>query len=243
MTLHRLVQIVRAKLGGVIDISDEYLNWLYFANAGMLHRGNLYSMDLALKNLPSNATVVEIGSFCGLSTNVITHFLARHGRSNRFVCCDPWRFEGATPGTTLGNSTVRHDEYRVLVRESFVRNVQLFSRDRLPHPVEMDSTAFFAAWAEGRIVVDVFGREVPLGGPLAFAFIDGDHTYDGARRDFEGCDRFLEPNGHLLFDDSADGSPFGVPRVVREVLAGGRYRLAARNPNIMVQKIRSAGPV
>lgn len=52
-------------------VSDEYISWLSFANAGMLHAGNIYTMNYAIENLPSNSPVLEIGIFCGLSTYVI----------------------------------------------------------------------------------------------------------------------------------------------------------------------------
>jgi hypothetical protein len=58
----------------MIDISDDYINWLSFANSGMLHRGNLYCFDYAIEHLPTEAPIIEIGSFCGLSANVITYY-------------------------------------------------------------------------------------------------------------------------------------------------------------------------
>lgn len=50
--LRRLVSAVRQRLGGTIDASNEYLNWLCFANAGMQQRGNLHSFDMAIRRLP-----------------------------------------------------------------------------------------------------------------------------------------------------------------------------------------------
>ena len=44
-----------------IDISEEYIDWLCFANAGMLSRGNLYCFDYAMRHLPTEDPVVEIG--------------------------------------------------------------------------------------------------------------------------------------------------------------------------------------
>ena len=49
---------------------------------------------------------------------------------------------------------------------------------------------------------DVFGRSFQLGGPISFCYIDGNHTDDLAKRDFENCDRYLEKGGFVLFDDS-----------------------------------------
>jgi len=69
-------------------LKDEYLSWLCFANAGMLDAGNIYAMDIAVQNLPSDSPVVEIGSFCGLSANVISYLLRKHGKANNMMSCD-----------------------------------------------------------------------------------------------------------------------------------------------------------
>lgn len=219
-----------------IDISDEYVNWLCFANAGMLQRGNLYCFDYALGHLPSAAPLVEIGSFCGLSTNLLTYYKQKHGVTNPLITCDRWAFEGAHDGSNLGASSVPHAEYRTFVKETYIRNVRMFSRDDLPFTVEMFSDEFFEAWRAGRAETDVLGRPIKLGGPISFCFIDGNHTYEFARRDFEHTDEYLERGGFILFDDSADGSGWEVCEVVREVASSGRYELVMKNPNYFFRK-------
>ncbi|QQS49022.1 MAG: class I SAM-dependent methyltransferase [Acidobacteriota bacterium] len=221
----------------IIDISDDYINWLCFANAGMLDRGNLYCFDYAIRNLPPDSSIVEIGSFSGLSTNVITRYKGLHGVKSPIFTCDKWEFEGAEGGGSLAGSSITHAEYRQFVRENFIRNVRMFSRNDLPHTIELFSDDFFAAWSRERELTDVFGRSVRLGGPIGFCYIDGNHSYDFARRDFENCDRFLVNGGFILFDDSADGSGWEVCRVVAEVLQSGRYHLIAKNPNYFFRKI------
>ena len=103
-SVNKLAGRVLRKAARIIDppetrkinlINDEYIKWLCFANAGMLERGNLYSIDYAIGHLPSAAPILEIGSFCGLSANVITHFKRKHGASNPLITCDKWEFEGA----------------------------------------------------------------------------------------------------------------------------------------------------
>ena len=219
-----------------IDISDAYVNWLCFANAGMLQRGNLYCFDYALGHLPSGAPLVEIGSFCGLSTNLLTYYKQKHGVTNPLITCDRWFFEGAQDDSSVGASRISHAEYRAFVKETYIRNVGMFSRDDLPFTVEMFSDEFFEAWRAGRAETDVLGRPVKLGGPISFCFIDGNHSYEFARRDFEHTDEFLERGGFLLFDDSADGSGWEVCEVVKEVEAAGRYELVAKNPNYFFRK-------
>ncbi len=229
----------RITAGPVTPLSSEYINWLTFANPGMLDRGNIDCMDYAIRHLPGGAPIVEIGSFCGLSTNVLAYLKEKHNVRNALITCDRWIFEGAENGGPLGDSsTVTHDDYRSFVRESFLRNVRMFSRADLPFTIELFSDEFFDAWAGNSRRRDVFGREVTLGGPMGFCYIDGNHTYDFARRDFENCDRYLEPGGFLLFDDSADDSEWGVRRVVREVAGSGRYRLVAKKPNYFFQKLK-----
>jgi hypothetical protein len=217
--------------------ADEYIDWLCFANAGMLDRGNLFCLDHAIRNLPSDAPVVEIGSFCGLSTNVMTHYLSKAGRSNALLTCEPWTFEGATQADApLGKSSIRHSEYRAFVRDAYLRNISFFSRARLPYTVECDSDRFFEGWRRGDSVRDVLGRDVKLGGPISLAYIDGNHTYECARRDFENCHAHIERGGFILFDDSADGSGWEVCRVVREAVKDGMYEVALRNPNYLLKK-------
>ena len=220
-----------------IYLEDEFITWLKFANAGMLEPGNLHLMDYAISQCPSDAPILEIGSFCGLSTNVLRHFLRKHHSNNRLFTCDKWEFENRN-GTHIRSSKVTFDDYRTFVRDSFIRNVRMFSQDDLPFTIEALSKQFFDLWERNQLVSDIFARPVRLGGPLSFCYIDGDHTYEGAKIDFEGCDKLLERGGFLLFDDSAL-KHFGVSQLMPEIEEDSRYRLIARNPNHLFQKIGS----
>jgi hypothetical protein len=191
-----------------------------------------------MKQLPSAAPILEIGSFCGPSANVLTHYKKKHAMKNRLVTCDKWEFENAGKGSDrVGSSAVLFSDYRAFVRDSFLRNARLFSGNDLPFTMEMMSNEFFTAWREGKAVQDVFGRPMTLGGPISFCYIDGDHTYGGAKKDFLNYDAFLEKGGFLLFDDSTVAN-FGVRDLIPEVAATGRYKLVATNPNHLFQKTR-----
>jgi hypothetical protein len=151
--------------------------------------------------------------------------------------CDRWQYEGYHEGEPFPESrSITQDEFRAFVMETFRRNVRFFSRDDLPFTIEKTSDEFFQAWQDGEEAVDVFGRNVSLGGPLSFCYVDGNHSYAFAKRDFANCDRFLETGGFILFDDSADDSDWEVRHVVREVLESGRYELVMKNPNYLVTK-------
>ncbi|MGI8906977.1 MAG: class I SAM-dependent methyltransferase [Candidatus Sumerlaeaceae bacterium] len=206
----------------------------------MLEPGNIRAIDYAIQHLPAGSQVVEIGSFCGLSTNVITWARRRHGCSARFFTCDKWQFEGAdAPGRPMGDGGLTFGEFRMHVRDSFLRNLRTFSRHDLPYTLEMLSDEFFQAWSSGAEVDDVFKRTVCPGGAIGFCYIDGNHTYKQAKKDFLNTDSFLTPGGFILFDDSADDSPFEVNKVVQEALANHPYDLVARCPNYLLVKRES----
>jgi predicted O-methyltransferase YrrM len=53
-------------------------------------------------------------------------------------------------------------------------------------------------------------------------FVDGDHSYEGARGDYERWSPWVRPGGHLLFHDAVDGGGYGnvypgVARLAAEV--------------------------
>ncbi len=65
----------------------------------------------------------------------------------------------------------------------------------------------------------------PPPAPIEVLFIDGDHSYDGAKADFERWGAFVKPGGHLLFHDAVDTGGYGnhypgVVRLISEIGAG-----------------------
>lgn len=68
----------------------------------------------------------------------------------------------------------------------------------------------------------------PPPAPLELLFVDGDHSYEGAKADFDRWGAFVRPGGHLLFHDAVDTGGYGnvypgVSRAVAEVDAGGGW--------------------
>lgn len=68
-------------------------------------------------------------------------------------------------------------------------------------------------------------------GEVDLVFIDGDHSYEGVKSDFERFGRRVRLGGAVLFDDAFDERVFKghletVGRVVQEILAGDEFRLA-----------------
>ena len=70
-------------------------------------------------------------------------------------------------------------------------------------------------------------------GEVDLVLIDGDHTYEGARSDFERFGRRVRVGGSVMFDDAFD-EPFfpthsdTVGRLVAEIAAEGAFALEAQ---------------
>lgn len=215
---------------------DEARTWMGFVNPGMLDPGNTLMIDHCVRNMPDGA-IVEIGSFCGLSLNNIGFFARKYGRSNPVFSVDEWNFENTgDTSQTIPGTNISYGAYREHVVDTFDRNVRLFSSDRLPHHIQKSSDGFFESWSNGETLNDFFGREVTLGGPIAFAYIDGDHTYEQSRLDFLNADRHLVSGGFILFDDSGDWTDWGSHRTAREAASRPDYEVVMRNPNYLIRK-------
>lgn len=210
---------------------------------GMLPPGNVESMAYAIQQLPNEGAVLEIGSFAGLSTNVIAYLLQKNGKINPFFTCDAWIYEGyhdhidAMKSPFMdGSSTIRRLDYMNYIKASFIHSTQLFSAKRLPFACHLRSDDFFHFWVKRSSVEDVYGRQTNLGGPIAFCYVDGDHAYATARRDADHVLDFLVPGGFLLLDDSADGQSFGSVQVAQELKKDTRLDLIAKNPHCLFQR-------
>lgn len=54
------------------------------------------------------------------------------------------------------------------------------------------------------------------------AFIDGDHSYEGVKKDFENIVKYISPKGHILFHDSCSTREFAtfhpeIDRLLNEI--------------------------
>lgn len=72
----------------------------------------------------------------------------------------------------------------------------------------------------------------PPPAPLALLFIDGDHSYEGSKADFDRWSAFVRSGGHVLFHDAVDTGGYGnvypgVTRAVAEVGDGWERRPGA----------------
>ena len=213
-------------------LDDEYLMWLLFANAGMQNPGNLFLIDLAVHELPTTSPIIEIGSFCGLSTNAIRYLLHKHGRSNQIPAVDPWTFERSQTRADARRPD-DHDGRVHRVRDRRVPSERCFLFAGDAPDCDSDDLGRLLSELAGRATVTTLdGEAAQLGGTISFAYIDGNHTYEYCRRDFDNTDRHLDVGGLILFDDSADSDPFGLTRLMKELHRPPALRARHEEPEL-----------
>lgn len=61
-----------------------------------------------------------------------------------------------------------------------------------------------------RLIVGDSRTAEPPPRPADLVFVDGDHSYEGARADFERWRELLRPGGHVLFHDAVPAGTFGL---------------------------------
>ena len=109
-----------------------------WSTGGMMTPGNVDATYHALNNIGDvEGHLLEIGCFCGLSSNLITLLKRACGVSKLLFAVDPWVY-GPTEArheTFTDFTTVTWDEYQTFVREAYRSRVGFFSRDDLPHAV------------------------------------------------------------------------------------------------------------
>jgi len=210
---------------------------------GMLHDGNLYLMDYAIRNMPVGGNVLEIGSWGGLSANLQLYLMRKYGRTEPFLGCDPWIYEGihdekqGVPDGIDGANDVKRTDYMDYIMKAYIHSVRMFHPQHLPYAIRATSDAFFELYDQKADVIDVFDRKKALGGSISYCYVDGNHAYDFVKRDFENAARHLLPGGFILFDDSWDGSNFGSTLLMDEIKKNRMFKIVDKNPNYLIRKL------
>lgn len=151
---------------------------------------------------PGDGAIVEIGSFKGKSTVMLAKVAAHYGKGP-VVAIDPHNFNSPEllELRTVPDAT-SYDE--------FLNNVQ-------------------AAGVSGYVEAHrAFAKEVAewWKRPIRFLWIDGDHTYPGAKADFDGFFPFVAPEGVVAFHDALHEFSGPIRVFVEDVLGSSEFGAA-----------------
>lgn len=136
--------------------------------------------------------VVEVGSFRGKSTAALS-IGSREGNGAPIYAIDPHETFAGPKGGLFGPPD-RRVFYTNMLETGGWENVRL---------VNLSSEVVTPGWDK----------------PVGFLWIDGDHSYEGVRRDFECWVPHLLPGGTIALDDTEAGG--GPAQLVEELLAEG----------------------
>jgi MMP 1-O-methyltransferase len=193
------------QFGDIDSVSDAAWQ-LMRGTQGYLSEREARCLLAAAAFSPAEGANLEIGSFKGRST-VGLAYIARHYRLGKIVAVDPH----SSPSTTdpdLKGKTSSLADFRTNVERAGVS-------DHVEHQV-MFSSQLAKTWIE----------------PIRFLWIDGDHTYEGAKQDVQMFKPFLVPGAMLLMHDVL-GTHYGSLRVfVEEVLGSDDFGPAGYSGSI-----------
>jgi predicted O-methyltransferase YrrM len=148
----------------------------------------------------SEGVIVEVGSYRGRSTAALA-WGARQGHDAPVYAIEPHEEFAGVFGGYFGPKD-RRAFYRNMLSSGAWENVRL---------VNLSSEVVTPGWDK----------------PVGMLWIDGDHRYEGVKRDFTCWEPHLLPGAPVLFDDTDRGGP---QQLVDELLEQGweQYRKAGK---------------
>jgi predicted O-methyltransferase YrrM len=165
------------------------------------------------RQAPSGGHIVEIGSFHGSSAVALASG-SRKGNRLRVYSIDPYEpFSPPGERRTYGPFD-RIPLFKNLLRGGVVEDVWL---------INLPSQQAAKAWSY----------------PISLLWIDGDHSYEGVKRDLESFESFVKPDGLIAFDDATEPS-LGPYRVIEEAVAASRLQRVAMHGKIAVLRPASS---
>jgi len=151
--------------------------------------------ELASKT--TDGCIVEIGSYRGRSTVALAlGSLAGH-KAPVFAIEPHEPFVGVLGG-----------KFGPADRSHFMTNVLAAGVTEIVRLVNLSSEVVTPGWRA----------------PVGLLWIDGDHRYEAARRDYDCWEPFVIPGGLILFHDSLDPN-LGPSRIIREISETGRFEI------------------
>lgn len=161
--------------------------------------------------------VVEVGSWQGRSTAYLASAVRDSANGSLFAID---HFKGNV-GRETSYKVGSHDLSDL--RRGFIDNMAKFDLSEFVRLLDCSTEEAAPAIADRQI---------------RMLFIDGDHSYDGVRRDFELFQNQLVPGAVVVFDDVDQTFP-GIVRLVGELLSGSDFDRAFSYPNTVVLKKRA----
>ncbi|HXR33765.1 MAG TPA: class I SAM-dependent methyltransferase [Verrucomicrobiae bacterium] len=167
---------------------------------GFLQENEARFLGLLAACIPASGLILEIGSFKGRSTVMLASVAAHYGLGP-VVAIDPHNSNLSTEhGQPVPASS--YDDFLNSLRTAGVTEHVEFHH--------AFSTEISATWNR----------------PIRLLWIDGDHSYAGAKADFDGFAHHLSPLGMVALHDTLNAIPGPIRVFVEDVLRSSQYGAA-----------------
>ena len=155
--------------------------------------------QLVLECLPfSKVSILEIGALYGISLAILyNHAITRHAYV-KIICLDPFDGYYGQAHDAVLNQPVNE--------LSFIRNMHLANIPNSSYQIIKHYSTSPDALIEAKNLT------------CNLLIIDGDHSYDGVKFDFENYFKILEPGGYVIIDDYNAKEWPGIQKFVDEDL-------------------------
>jgi predicted O-methyltransferase YrrM len=203
----------------LIDLSEYYKELVEFERGHCGHilcgdtRESMAIVCLAMRLLKPEV-VYEIGRFRGWSTTQMAFALKQNGNETKFVSIDPHCGADGGPGwsSLLAPSREGYHESSSLQKQCGLNFEWELSRNNIAKAGVADFVDTVKAYSHEYIE--------QVDDAIEFVFIDGDHTYEGAKADVEQYGSKMVSGGlcilHDVWSENYTGTNYGPSRVYAE---------------------------
>lgn len=150
---------------------------------GYLHPDEGYTLFLGAMHGPGRGAIVEIGSFMGRSTCFLAAGAKMAGREKVYAID---HFSGSPEHQTDGFDTVKEIAESGTTFPQFQKNIADAGLTDQVEPIRASTVDAARGWDR----------------PIRLLFLDGDHSYEATRRDFELFAPHVVPDGIVMFHDT-----------------------------------------
>lgn len=126
--------------------------------------------------------IIEVGSWKGLSANIMAQHCKKHDQKVRIICIDTW-----LGSVEHQDEITRTNGYPNIYKE-FIENTKFLKNDDVIYPFPISSTEGACFLKEKGVKADII-------------YVDAGHEYDSVSSDAKLYWELLEPNGVMIFDD------------------------------------------
>jgi len=169
---------------------------------GFLGESEARLLGTIAASVPRGGVILEIGSFKGKST-VMLGKVAAHYKLGPVVAIDPHNFNNA-------ELEAHRTDPDASSFSEFLHNLAASGVGNLVEAHRAYSTGVAPQWTR----------------PISFLWIDGDHSYPGAKADFDGFARHLLPSAVVAFHDALHEFAGPIRVFVEDVLRSDRFGVA-----------------